>query len=178
MPSIPFNASHPTIAPSVFIAPSAWIIGDVSIREHSSIFFGAVIRGDIQPISIGAGTNIQEHVMVHTSHDMSPIDIGDNVTVGHRAIIHGCRIAHHCLIGMGATILDNATIGEFSIIGAHTLILKGTTIPPRSLVIGSPGKVVREITTEEEAELKRSALSYQSLGESYARYFRTLPANP
>ena len=171
MPVIPFDNKHPTIAASAFIAPSAWVIGDARVGDRVSIFFGAVLRGDIQPISIGSGANIQEHVTVHTSHGMSPTEIGENVTVGHRAIIHGCRVERNCLIGMGATILDNSTIGEFSIIGAHALVPKGSTIPPRSLVLGSPGKVVRAITEEEAADLTRSALSYQKLGASYASYF-------
>jgi len=155
----------------VFIAPDAWVIGAVTIGVRASLFFNVVARGDIQPITIGSGTNLQEHVLVHSSHGMAPVVIGDNVTVGHRAIIHGCFIGNYALIGMGATILDNAEIGEYCIIGAHTLITKGTVIPPRSLVTGSPGKVQRAITDEEAAGLRESALHYQQSGATYRTLF-------
>ena len=173
MPLLSFHNTSPTVAPEVFIAPDAWVIGAVTIGERSSIFFNVVVRGDIQPITIGSGTNLQEHVLVHSSHGMAPVVIGEDVTIGHRAIIHGCSIGHRSLIGMGATILDNAIIGDECIIGAHTLITKGTVIPPRSLVVGSPGKVQRTITDAEAEELKRSALHYQKSG---AEYRKLLPA--
>jgi len=171
MQVIPFQGAVPSIDPSCFIAPDARVIGQVSIAARCSIFFHVVIRGDIQPIRIGEGTNLQEHVLVHTSHGMSPVDIGKNVTVGHRAIIHGCSIGDGCLIGMGATILDNACIGESCIIGAHTLVPKGMVIPPRSLVIGTPAKISRPIRTDEEAGLVASAKGYQDLGAQYAGIF-------
>jgi carbonic anhydrase/acetyltransferase-like protein (isoleucine patch superfamily) len=171
MPTIPFKTDSPQIASSAFVAPDAWVIGRVTVGEHSSIFFNAVLRGDIQPITIGTHTNLQEHVLVHTSHGMSPVVIGDYVTVGHRAIIHGCSVGNGALIGMGATILDDASIGEHSIIGAHSLITKGTIIPSRSLVMGTPGKVVRPLTDAEVAELRRSAEGYVELGAHYRTYF-------
>ena len=167
MTIIPFESHSPTISSSSFIAPDAWIIGKVTIEELVSVFFNAVLRGDIEKIHIGAGSNLQEHVLVHTSHGMSEVIVGKNVTVGHRAILHGCRVGDLCLIGMGATILDNAEIGECSIIGAHTLIPKGMKVPPRSLVVGTPGKIVRTITEEEEQELLLSATRYQRLGWKY-----------
>ena len=167
MPIIPFGTEHPSVDSTAFIAPDAWVIGKVSVGARCSIFFNAVLRGDIQRISVGEGTNLQEHCLVHTSHGMADAIIGKNVTVGHRAIIHGCSIGDRCLIGMGATILDNAEIGECCIIGAHTLIPKGLRIPPRSLVVGTPGKVLRQITADEEESLLASALGYQSLGERY-----------
>jgi carbonic anhydrase/acetyltransferase-like protein (isoleucine patch superfamily) len=171
MPILPFLSSTPSIAPDVFIAPDAWVIGAVTIGERASLFFNVVVRGDIQPIAIGAGTNLQEYVLVHSSHDMTPVIIGENVTIGHRAIIHGCSIGTHSLIGMGATILDNAVIGEQCIIGAHTLITKGMIIPPRSLVMGSPGKVQRAVTDDEILGLQKSALHYQEYGASYRDLF-------
>lgn len=171
MPLLSFQSSAPTVASEVFIAPDAWVIGAVTIGTRSSLFFNAVVRGDIQPITIGAGTNIQEHVLIHSSHGMAPVVIGDNVTIGHRAIIHGCSIGNRTLIGMGATILDNAVIGDECIIGAHALITKGTVIPPRSLVIGSPGRVQRPITDEEARELNESALHYQKSGAEYRDIF-------
>lgn len=171
MPAIPFKERHPSISPTAFIAPDAWIIGDASIGENVSIFFNAVLRGDIESIRVGRGTNLQEHSLVHTSHGMSPAIIGEDVTVGHRAIIHGCTIGDRSLIGMGATILDNAVIGEECIIGAHTLVPKGTVIPPRSLVIGTPSKVARPLTPEEQRSLLSSARGYQELGAYYREFF-------
>lgn len=172
MPVIPFKDNSPTVSPIAFIAPDAWVIGDVTIGDSVSIFFNAVLRGDIESISVGRGTNIQEHSMVHTSHGMAPAVIGEDVTIGHRAIIHGCRIGDRTLIGMGATVLDNAEVGEECIIGAHTLIPKGMKIPARSLVIGTPGKIARALTVEEVASLTESALGYQKLGAEYRDYFR------
>jgi len=171
MPILPFNSIHPSVAGDAFIAPDAWVIGAVTIGAGSSLFFNVVARGDIQPITIGVGTNLQEHVLVHLSHDMAPVVIGDNVTVGHRAIIHGCSIGNNTLIGMGATILDNAIIGDHCIIGAHALITKGMIIPPRSLVLGSPAKVHRPISDEEAAGLRESALHYQKSAVEYRRIF-------
>jgi carbonic anhydrase/acetyltransferase-like protein (isoleucine patch superfamily) len=167
MAIVPFGGVQPEIAPSAFIAPGAWVIGKVTIGELSSVFFNVVVRGDIQPITIGARSNLQEHVLVHTSHGLSPVTIGDQVTVGHRAIIHGCTIERCSLIGMGATILDDARIGEYSLIGAHTLITKGTIIPPRSLVMGTPGKIIRTLTDKELAELEASAGHYVTLASEY-----------
>jgi carbonic anhydrase/acetyltransferase-like protein (isoleucine patch superfamily) len=171
MAVIPFKERMPSVSAHSFVAPDAWIIGDVTIGDEVSIFFNAVLRGDIQSITIGRGTNLQEHSLVHTSHGMAPAVIGEDVTVGHRAIIHGCFIGNRCLIGMGATILDNAEVGDGCIIGAHALIPKGMKIPPNSLVIGTPGKVVRELTNEESSSLLASALGYQELGREYREYF-------
>lgn len=171
MPIVPFTDDNPHVDPSAFIAPDAWIIGKVSIGSESSAFFNVVVRGDIQAIAIGSRTNLQEHVLVHSSHGMSPVRIGDQVTVGHRVIIHGCIIERCCLVGMGATILDNVVIGEQSLIGAHTLITKGTIVPPRSLVVGSPGKVIRTLSDVEIAELESSAEHYVELGKRYREMF-------
>lgn len=171
MPVIPFKEKTPVVSASAFIAPDAWVIGDTSIGENVSIFFNAVLRGDIQSIKVGRGTNLQEHALVHTSHGMSPALIGEDVTVGHRAIVHGCSIGDRCLIGMGATVLDNAEVGEECIIGAHALVPKGMKIPPRSLVIGTPAKVTRALTTDEINNLTASAQGYQRLGETYRAMF-------
>ena len=171
MPTIPFGSATPSIDSSCFVAPDAWVIGQVEIGPRCSIFFGAVLRGDIQKIQVGEGTNLQEHVLVHTSHGMSDAVIGSNVTVGHRAIIHGCSIGNSSLIGMGATILDNAQVGDRCIIGAHALVPKGMVIPPRSLVMGTPAKIIRLITEAEESSLTESALGYQKLGATYRATF-------
>ena len=174
MALIEFEGNVPRVDSSCFIAPDAWIIGDVEIGSDSSVFFYSVLRGDIQPIRIGSRTNIQEHSLIHTSHGMSPVIIGDDVTVGHRAILHGCKVGNNSLIGMGETVLDNAIIGEDSIIGAHSLVTKGTIIPPRSMVVGTPAKVVRSLTAEERSSLKESANHYVELAN---KYLHLLPAS-
>lgn len=171
MPVISFKEKTPTVGASAFVAPDAWVIGDVQVGENVSIFFNVVLRGDIEKIVVGRGSNLQEHALVHTSHGMNPAIIGEDVTVGHRAIIHGCEVQDRCLIGMGATILDNAVIGEGSIVGAHTLVTKGTIIPPGSLVMGTPGKVIRPLTPEESKSLLASAKGYQELGATYLAMF-------
>ena len=157
---IPLEKSTPSIGNDVFVAPDAWVIGDVHLGDEVSLFFGAVLRGDLMPIRVGKRTNIQEHALLHTSRKRTPVIIGEEVTVGHRAIVHGAAIGNRVLIGMGSIILDEAEIGDECIIGAGTLITERKKIPPRSMVLGSPGKVVRELTAEEIAFLPRSAAGY------------------
>jgi carbonic anhydrase/acetyltransferase-like protein (isoleucine patch superfamily) len=170
---IEFETHNPKIAENVFVAPSSWVIGNVSIEENCSIFFGAVLRGDILPISIGKGTNIQEHSMIHTTHGRSPTFIGEQVTVGHRAIVHGASVGNRCLIGMGSIILDEASIGDESIVAAGTIVTEGKTFPPRSMIMGTPGKVVREITDEDLANILRGTNSYVKLAAKYRGIFNT-----
>jgi carbonic anhydrase/acetyltransferase-like protein (isoleucine patch superfamily) len=160
---------NPKITSTNFIAPGAYVIGDVRLGEQSSVFFGAVLRGDILPIRVGSRTNIQEHALVHTSHNRTPALIGDEVTIGHRAIIHGASIGNRCLIGMGSIILDEAEVGEECVVGAGTLITEGKKFPPRSMILGSPGKVVRELTEKEIVFLPRSAENYVILAADYLK---------
>jgi carbonic anhydrase/acetyltransferase-like protein (isoleucine patch superfamily) len=167
MAVVPFRDVWPTIDVTAFVAPDAWVIGDVTVAATVSIFFSAVLRGDIQPIRVGAGSNIQEHALLHTSNEFGPVTVGQNVTVGHRAILHGCTVEDECLIGMGATILDDARIGKGCIIGAHALIPKGVVVPAYSLVLGSPGKVVRTLSESEKESLLSSATKYQEVGAYY-----------
>ena len=169
-----FKNFTPSIGKNTWLAPSADVIGDVEIGEDSSVWFGTVIRGDVHYIKIGNRTSIQDLSMVHITHhkkadrsDGSPTIIGDDVTIGHRVMLHGCTIEDACLIGMSATILDNAVIGKESIVGAGALVTKGKVFPPRSLIIGSPAKVVRELTDEEVAELYASAKRYVSFKNDY-----------
>lgn len=171
MTVVEFKGVVPNIHPTAFLAPNAWIIGDVHIGPDSSCFFGAVIRGDIQEIRIGKRTNVQEHALLHTSHGMNPLEIGDNVTIGHRSILHGCRVESNTLVGMGATILDNAIIGEQCIIGAHSLVTKGTVIAPRTLVMGTPAKAIRTLTPAEISSLGASADNYAELSREYRTHF-------
>lgn len=163
---VAYKGNKPQIGHNVFIADGARVIGNVSISRQASIWFNAVIRGDVNAIRIGENTNIQDNCVFHVTGE-SPCVIGDNVTVGHGAIIHGCRIEKNCLIGMGAIILNHAEIGENCIVGAGALIAEKKKIPPRSLVVGSPGRVVRAVSEEEVAALADSAVYYHQLAEDY-----------
>lgn len=145
-----------------FIADTACVIGDVNIGKGSSVWYGAVLRGDIENITIGEFTNIQDNAVVHTETDI-PTKIGDYTVVGHNAIIHGCTIGNNCLIGMGAIVLNNAEIGDNCIIGAGALVPEGKVIPPNSLVIGVPGKIIRQVTEEEIEGNRKNALRYNEL---------------
>ena len=169
-----FKDILPTVKKGTWIAPSADVIGDVTVGEDCSIWFGCVVRGDVHYISIGDRTNVQDLSMIHVTHykngDKStgnPTVIGNDVTVGHRVMLHGCTIEDTCLIGMSATILDGAVIGKESIVGAGALVTKGKVFPPRSLIIGSPAKVVRELNDEEVAELYASAKRYVEFKKDY-----------
>lgn len=135
-----------------WVAPDAMVIGRVVLGRAVGIWFGAVLRGDQEPIVLGAGTNVQEHCVFHTDAGF-PLTIGDGCTIGHRAILHGCTVGDNCLIGMGATVLNGARIGDNSLIGAGALVPEGREIPPGSLVLGMPGKAVRQLT---EAEIDRN----------------------
>ncbi len=156
----------PKIKKSSFIAKGAVVIGDVEIGENSSIWYNAVIRGDESSIRIGNNTNIQDNSTVHISH-YSKTFIGNNVTIGHNAIIHGCEIKDNVLVGMGSTILDNAVINENVIIGANSLITSNVVIPKNSLVLGSPAKVIRSLTKDEIESIKQSAQSYVAEAEAH-----------
>jgi carbonic anhydrase/acetyltransferase-like protein (isoleucine patch superfamily) len=164
---VTFDEQTPRIDQSCFIAPDSWVIGNVQIGAASSIFFGSVLRGDILAIRIGSTCNLQEHVVVHTSHGEVPVTIGNEVTVGHRAILHGGTVGDRCIIGMGATILDGAIIEPDSIVGAHTLVPRGMRIQSGSLAIGTPAKIVRALTEAERTGIVASAQRYKELGEQY-----------
>ena len=156
------------MAPTAFVDDSAQVIGDVEIGEDSSVWMNVVIRGDINRIRLGARTNIQDGSVVHVMRDTHPTLIGDEVTVGHGAILHGCVVEDRCLIGMGAIVLNGVVVGTGSIIAAGTLVAEGTTIPPGSLVMGSPGRVRRTTTDEEAVSIRRYAEHYVS----YKREFQ------
>ncbi len=163
---IPYKHLHPKVDNNVFIAEGAKIIGNVSISANASIWFNAVLRSDVHPITVGQYTNLQDNCTVHVWYEF-PTTIGDYVTVGHGAILHGCTIGNNCLIGMGAIILNYAEIGENCIIGAGTLIPEKKKIPPNSLVMGSPGKVIRQISAEEIEVIRQSALVYAQDAKNY-----------
>lgn len=163
---ITYKGKKPQINSSVFIAPGAKIIGEVEIGEETTIWFHAVLRGDEGPITIGKRCSIQDNSTIHL-YEGAPVIIEDEVTVGHNVILHGCKVGKRSIIGMGSTILDHAEIGEECIIGANTLIPPGKKIPPRSLVVGSPGKVVRQLNEQDFEMIQLSIDSYVQKGYDY-----------
>jgi len=171
---VKFKEWSPKLGKNAWIADGSTVVGNVEMGEDSAIWFGVVVRGDVHRIRIGARSNIQDLSMVHVTHykkaDMSdgnPTIIGDDVTVGHRVMLHGCTIEDACLIGMSATILDGAVIGKESIVGASSLVTKNKKFPPRSLIMGSPAKFIRELTQEEVDELYASASRYVKFKNEY-----------
>ncbi len=156
---LPHGDRYPEIAPSAFVAPGAYVIGKVSLDEESSVWYGAVLRGDTEPIRIGARTNIQDGCVLHADPGY-PAIVGDDCVVGHRAVVHGCEIGAGCLIGMSATILNGAKIGEGSIVAAGALVPEGKAFPARSLIVGVPAKRVREVTEEQTEDIARGARTY------------------
>ena len=156
-----FRGVRPTIASSAYVDESAQVIGDVVIGDESSVWMNAVVRGDVNTIRIGRRTNLQDGTIVHVMREPShPTVVGDEVTVGHRAILHGCTVADRCLIGMGAILLNGSSVGADCIVAAGTLLTEGVVVPPRSLVMGSPGKVRRALTDGEVAFIRDSAANY------------------
>lgn len=163
----PFQNNSPNIHPSVFIAEDAVVIGSVEIGEGSSVWFGSILRGDVNYIRIGERTNIQDASVIHVSSKTHPTVLEDEITVGHRVTLHGCHVESNCLIGIGAIILDGARIGKNSLVAAGALITPGTQIPERSLVMGSPGRVKRELTDEEVEKYSKNWKNYVELSKIY-----------
>ena len=164
---LPFNGSEPRIAPTAFVAESADLIGDVTLGEHSSVWFRCVLRADIHYIRIGARSNIQDGTVLHGMKDLYPVVLGDDVTVGHNVTLHGCVIENLCLIGMGSVVLNNARIGAGSIVAAGSLVTEGTVIPPRSLFMGSPAQFRRHLTDADLDIIRRYASNYVSYKDAY-----------
>ncbi len=164
-----YKSIGPEIKEDVFIAPNAYIIGDVKIEEKSSIWFGTVVRGDVNYIRIGKKTNIQDLTMVHVTTAKYPTEIGDCVTIGHRAMIHGCIIGNYCLIGMGTIIMDGVKISDNTIVAAGALIPPGKSFPEGVLIKGYPAQIARELTEEEIEEIKRLAEHYYNISRNYMR---------
>lgn len=161
----------PKIGKAVFVAPTAVVIGDVEIGDDASIWFGTVVRGDVNSIRIGKGTNIQDNSVVHVNNEHSPkpskIFIGNDVTIGHQVILHGCSIEDECLIGMGSLLMDGVVIEKNSVIGAGSLVTMDTVIPSGYLAMGRPAKVIRKLNEQELALLLESAEHYQRLAKTY-----------
>lgn len=162
-----FKNIVPKIHETAFIAEDAIVIGDVEIAENASVWYGTIIRGDVNFIRIGARTNIQDACILHVSRHTHSTVLEENITVGHRVTLHGCYVEKNCLIGIGTIILDGARIGKNSLVAAGSLVTPGTQIPERSLVMGSPARVKRELTDEEVAKLEESAQNYVTLSEIY-----------
>ena len=156
----------PAIHPTVFVAPTATVVGDVTLAEESSVWFGAVLRGDDDFITVGPRTNVQDGCVIHTDVGQ-PTVIGAGVTLGHGAIAHGCRIADNVLIGMRATVLNGAQIGENCLVGAGAVVTPGTVVPPGSLVLGLPARVIRPLTPEEIQSIHLSATHYAGIARRY-----------
>jgi len=162
-----YRGVAPIVAANAFIEDTAVVIGDVVIGSDSSVWFHAVVRGDVHFIRIGHRTNIQDLSLLHVTHDTYPLTLGDDITIGHRVTLHGCTIRDRVLVGMGAIIMDGAVVEEDCIIGAGSLVTERTQIPPKSLVIGSPAKVKRTLTDDELSWIKESASNYSR----YAQYY-------
>ncbi len=161
-----YEAKSPSIHPSAFVAPSADVVGDVTLGEDTSVWFQAVLRGDINRIEIGRGSNLQDGVVVHLSNDL-PVVVGEYVTCGHRAILHACAVGDEVLVGMGATVMDGAEIGARSMIAAGALVPPGMKVPPGSMVLGFPGRVVRALSADEQGKIRGWAEKYVEVARHY-----------
>jgi carbonic anhydrase/acetyltransferase-like protein (isoleucine patch superfamily) len=165
---LPFNGKTPQVSKDAFIAENAVVIGDVTIESEASIWFGVVLRGDIAPIYVGKGSNIQDNAVIHVDEGM-PCIIKDNVVVGHSVIIHSAVVENNCLIGMGATVLSGVVVKKDSIIGANALVLENAVIEEGSLSVGVPSKIVRKLTEEEKLSIKDNATRYIELSKRYLK---------
>ena len=162
-----YRGITPRVDPSAFVAPTAAIIGDVIVGESSSVWFGAVIRGDVSPIRVGARTSIQDNTVIHSTGGWSETQIGDGCTVGHSVVLHGCTVRDRVLVGMGSIVLDHAEIGSDTILGAGSLVTVRAKIPSGVLALGRPAKVIRELTAEERQSLLDATAVYQGLVRDY-----------
>lgn len=165
----PFGGKSPRLADDVWVAETAVVVGDVEIGPASSVWFGAIVRGDVNHVRIGARTNVQDHCVIHVTSRTHPTVVGDDVTLGHRVTLHGCTVKDRCLVGIGAVVMDGAVVGEDAMVGAGSLVPPGMVVPPGMLALGSPAKVRRELTAEEIAFFRRSAQAYAGYAEQYRR---------
>jgi len=165
----PYRTIIPAVHPTAYVDQSAQVIGDVTIAEESSVWMNVVIRGDVHRIRIGRRTNVQDGTVIHVMRGTHPTTIGDEVTIGHGAIVHGCTLANRILVGMGAILLNGVEVGEDAIVAAGTLLPEGTIVPPRSLVMGSPGQVRRPLTDAEVASIREYADRYVEYRLDYVK---------
>jgi carbonic anhydrase/acetyltransferase-like protein (isoleucine patch superfamily) len=162
-----FLGRAPRLGREVFVAPTAAVVGDVTLGDGASVWYGASMRGDVHWIEVGPGSNVQDCATVHVSRGTHPCRIGAGVTVGHNAVVHGCTVEDDCLVGMGAVVLDGAVIGAGSTVGAGALVTMNTVVPPRSLVLGSPARVVRALTDDEVGRNRANAVHYVRMSRMY-----------
>ena len=166
---LPHDGTSPRVAESAWVAPGAYVIGDVHLGEESSVWYGAVLRGDTEPIRVGARTNVQDGCILHADPGY-PAVVGEGCVVGHNAVVHGCEIGDDCLVGMGATILNGAKIGDGSIVAAGAVVPEGREFPPRSLIVGIPAKRASDVTGEQAADIEHGAREYVERAASHRRY--------
>jgi len=166
---LPYKGKRPKLHETVYVEASARIIGDVIIGAYTSVWFNAVVRGDVNYIRIGERTNVQDNSVLHVTKDVYPLIIGSDVTIGHNAVLHGCIVKDRCLIGMGSIILDDAEIGEDTIVGAGALVTEGTKVPPGSLILGAPARVVRKLSGEEVERILTAAKNYLEYTQNYIK---------
>ena len=164
----PFRDVWPRIAASVWLAPGAAVVGDVEIGSESSVWYGATLRGDVNSIRVGSRSNLQDQCVVHVTRDRFDCEIGDEVTVGHRAVVHGCRIGDGALVGIGAIVLDGARIGEGALVAAGAVVAPGFVVPDGRLVVGIPARVSRSLDSDERALQRRRALEYVQTAREHA----------
>lgn len=170
-----FADKHPVIPATAFVTPGAYLIGDVTLGEHASVWFGAVVRGDVNKITIGDYTNVQDNVVIHVTSGGHATHIGKRVTIGHKAVLHACTIGDDCLIGMGCVILDGAEIGEGSVVAAGALVTPGKKFPPGSMILGSPARAVRPVRPEERVSMiDQGWRNYHGYVQEYRKSFRVL----
>jgi len=163
---LPHGNAFPEVAGSAWVAPGAYVIGDVSMGDGSSVWYGAVLRGDTEPIRIGARSNVQDGCVLHADPGF-PAIVGEGCVIGHNAVVHGCQVGDYCLVGMGATVLNGAKIGDGSIVAAGAVVPEGREFPPRSLIIGVPAKRAGDVTDEQTADIERGASEYVKRAASH-----------
>lgn len=163
-----YKELSPRIDPRAWVAPSADVLGDVTMGPDSSVWFGSVVRGDVYHISIGARSNVQDNCVLHVTHGRYATVLEEDVTIGHRVVLHGCTVKQGALVGIGSIVLDQAVIGEGSLVGAGALVTPGTVVPPGTVVMGSPARVIREVTDAERAWMRESAANYVGYARDYA----------
>lgn len=168
---LPYNNVYPVLDPTTLLLPGCVVVGDVVIGERSSVWFNCVVRGDVHSIRIGSRTNIQDLTMLHVTNGRFPLTIGDDVTIGHRAIVHGCTIESNVLVGMGAILLDGSIVGSGSIVAAGAVVREGQHIPPGVLAAGVPAKIVRQLSEDERDAIPRIAAQYVEYAERYRSIF-------
>ena len=171
---LPYDGIEPAIDPTAWLAPNATVIGEAHVGPRASIFYGAVVRADMAAVHLGAGSNLQDNVVVHTDTGL-PAIIGAGVTVGHAAVVHGCVIEDQCLIGMNATVLNGAVVGSGSLVAAGAVVREGAIVPPRSLVVGVPGRVLRPLTADEQDRVIAGSAIYIELASRHREAGHQMP---